>query len=241
MSSKFKTRAGSVLSFLLVLLIGAMPAQAGAVDDKKPVPISRQAPPLGLYYYCIDPDNYPEDGFIGTVTVSYKVNTVGRTENIEVQSSTNPCLDLSAVTITKVWVYDYMSVRKSSLRDRKLTAALEYWISEETIHQIRELMAQEGGLDRDTQPLLRVPPRLPDFQHCISSSAIRTERVVLEFDVTADGVPINVKTVDATRSCYRKAARISVEQWIYAPKIVDRQPVAREGVRATIEFQVGGG
>ena len=239
MSSKFKTRAGGLLSFLLVLLIGAMPAQAGAVDDKKPVPISRQAPPLGLYYYCIDPDNYPEDGFIGAVTVSYDVDWNGRTENIAVQSSTNPCLDLSAVTITKVWLYDYKSARKGSAEDRKLTATLEYRITEETIHKIRTLMEEEGGLDRDAQPLLRIPPEYADFRRCMNGPGVGNAKVVLEFDVTAEGVPINVKTVDATRSCYKRAAEKSVVQWVYAPKIVDRQPVAREGVRTTIEFQIG--
>lgn len=225
---------------LMACLLGSLSlASASVLEPKKPEPISRPAPPLGLYYYCIDPDNIPEGGHIGTVTVGFEVNQWGRTENVEVLSSTNSCLNLSARTILKVWVYDRYSVLATRKRDRSLQATLEYRVTEDLVGYIRSLMEAEQGLDRDAQPLLRIPPQVGDFQRCIRSSAFRVERVVLEFDVTIEGTPTNIKVIDSTSSCYEKAAMKSVEQWLYGPKIVDRKPVPRTGVQTTIEFQVG--
>ncbi|RFB05824.1 energy transducer TonB family protein [Parvularcula marina] len=94
--------------------------------------------------------------------------------------------------------------------------------------------------DRDAQPIVRIPPQLSDFQRCIRSDEQKTERVVLEFDVTPEGQVANVRVVGSTDRCYERAAIRSAQRWKYNPKIVDGSPEPRFGVRTTIEFQVGG-
>lgn len=94
--------------------------------------------------------------------------------------------------------------------------------------------------DRDAQPLVRIPPQARDFERCIRSDDLRTERVLLEFDVNPQGQVVNVEVVDSTDTCYERAARRAAERWKYQPKVVEGQAQPRIGVRTVIEFQVGG-
>ena len=90
--------------------------------------------------------------------------------------------------------------------------------------------------DRDAQPMVRIPPRYPDM---CQSRAKSLEAVVVEFDVTPEGAVVNTRVVDASNSCFERAALRAVERWKYQPKIVDNQAQPRFGVRTQITFQLG--
>jgi protein TonB len=90
--------------------------------------------------------------------------------------------------------------------------------------------------DRDAQPLVRIPPQYP--QRCMTRAADR-EAVTVEFDVTPEGNVVNPRVINASNSCFNRAAMRAVERWRYNPKIVDNVAEPRLGVRTTIEFQLG--
>ncbi len=89
--------------------------------------------------------------------------------------------------------------------------------------------------DRDAQPLVRIPPQYPD--RC-QARAKSEEYVVLEFDVDPSGQPQNIKVIDDSSSCFRRAATRSVERWKYQPKIVDNKAEWRRGVVTRVTFRL---
>ncbi|MEO0851610.1 MAG: energy transducer TonB, partial [Pseudomonadota bacterium] len=89
--------------------------------------------------------------------------------------------------------------------------------------------------DRDAQPLVRIPPQYPE--RC-QARAKSLEFVIVQFDVDTQGVPQNIQVVEASSSCFNRAAVRSVERWKYQPKIVDGNPEWRRGVVQRISFQL---
>lgn len=86
--------------------------------------------------------------------------------------------------------------------------------------------------DRDAQPLVRVaityPPRAAERGTEGSCQMV--------FDVNPEGSPYNIQA-NCTDSVFERTSIRTVEQWKYAPKIVDGQPVARTGVQTTLTYE----
>lgn len=87
--------------------------------------------------------------------------------------------------------------------------------------------------DRDAQPLVRVavtyPPRAAERG---TEGSCR-----MTFDVNPQGAPYNIRA-NCTDSVFERTSIRTVEQWKYAPKVVDGQPVARSGVQTTLTYQL---
>lgn len=87
--------------------------------------------------------------------------------------------------------------------------------------------------DRDAQPLVRVaityPPRAAERGlegYCD-----------MVFDVTPEGGPFNIRA-NCNNSVFERTSIRTVEQWKYAPKIVDGVPVSRSGVNTRLTYQM---
>lgn len=87
--------------------------------------------------------------------------------------------------------------------------------------------------DRDAQPLVRIPPQYPT--QCMRSAG-ELETVVVEFDVTPEGQVVNPRVLDATNSCFNRAALRAVQRWRYQPRVIDGVAQPRFGVRTAIDF-----
>jgi protein TonB len=92
-----------------------------------------------------------------------------------------------------------------------------------------------AGSDRDTIPLVRVPPDYP--QRAISRGI--TGWVLVEFTITGTGAVKDAKVVDAKPSkIFDDAALKAIMRWRYNPKIENGQPVERVGMRTIIRFDL---
>ncbi len=88
--------------------------------------------------------------------------------------------------------------------------------------------------DRDAQPMVRIPPVYPPraAEQGVQGNCI------MNFDVSPDGVPINIRASSCTSSLFERTSIRAVEKWKYAPKIVDGAPVSRTGVVTQIDYQL---
>jgi len=85
--------------------------------------------------------------------------------------------------------------------------------------------------DRDAQPLVRIPPELPQ-------NAKKSGSCKMRFDVDNMGRPYNIISTFCSEAIFEDAAIQSVEKWIYSPKIVDGQAVSRSKVEYRVRFHV---
>ena len=224
--------------FMAAAMSSAMAQEGLFVKTSEAKPEYRQPPPLAMYYHCVDKDNFPADGALGNVDVRFDVNADGNPENVVAASSTDQCLEMSAVAVVKRWKYEPAYSRGVPQREEGLTVSLAYVLAPDAFQSLLE----QGVLptdDREPKPMLRVPPQEADFKRCIHSDLFRIERVVTEFEVMPDGETANMRYVSATKKCYANAAMLAVDRWLYAPAIKDGEPVLAENIRTTIEFQVG--
>lgn len=90
--------------------------------------------------------------------------------------------------------------------------------------------------DRDAQPMVRIPPTYPPR----AAEQGLEGNCVMNFDVSPDGQPFNIRAISCTSSQFESTSIRAVERWKYQPKIVDGAPVARTGVQTTIEYQLEG-
>jgi protein TonB len=92
-----------------------------------------------------------------------------------------------------------------------------------------------AGSDRDTIPLVRVPP---DYPPRALNRGIEGW-VIVEFTITGAGAVKDAKVVDAQpKTIFNDAALKSIARWRYNPKIENGQPVERVGVRTIIRFNL---
>lgn len=92
-----------------------------------------------------------------------------------------------------------------------------------------------AGSDRDTIPLVRVPP---DYPARALNRGIEGW-VLVEFTITGAGAVKDAKVVDAKpANMFNDAALKSINRWRYNPKIENGQPVERRGVRTIIRFNL---
>ena len=92
-----------------------------------------------------------------------------------------------------------------------------------------------AGSDRDTIPLVRVPP---DYPARAVNRGIEGW-VLVEFTITGTGSVKDAKVVDAKpATIFNDAALKAISRWRYNPKVENGQPVERRGVRTIIRFDL---
>ena len=92
-----------------------------------------------------------------------------------------------------------------------------------------------AGSDRDTIPLVRVPP---DYPARAVNRGIEGW-VLVEFTITGTGSVKDAKVVDAKPgTIFNDAAVKAISRWRYNPKVENGQPVERRGVRTIIRFDL---
>ncbi len=89
-------------------------------------------------------------------------------------------------------------------------------------------------VDTPPTPHVRIPPIFPTrfLQGDVSGYCRVT------FDISADGLPMNVATTTCTNSQLSSPTVKSVQKWKYAPEIRDGLPVSRSGMETVIRFDL---
>lgn len=121
--------------------------------------------------------------------------------------------------------------RQQAVQPSEPIATLEGAIPEFEAPKIDRQSFKIAVSDRDAQPLVRIPPVMP--QRAEKSGHCR-----VRFDVSPEGQPFNVQATYCTQSLFERASIRSVEKWKYNPKMEDGRPVARRGVESKITFQL---
>lgn len=90
--------------------------------------------------------------------------------------------------------------------------------------------------DRDAQPLVRLEPQYPPRM---------LERGVegtcdVQFDVTPEGNPTNVRILRCSNSGFESASIRAVERWRYQPRVQDGVAQWRRGVQTQFQFSISG-
>lgn len=200
--------------FLAAVLLVAMAEPVYAGDERTAVPLTRPAP---VYPAACVP---AEGESIGpqTVTVRYDVNRDGRVENVGVVESTNPCFDDVSVATVRGWSY------KERRAQSDLETTFTYVLSQET-----------QAVDFDVRILYREPPLYPN--RC-QRRAGEYEWVVLEYDISSDGIPENISIYESSNSCFDSAAVNAVKKWRFRPRLINGEPALREGFLTQITFRL---
>jgi protein TonB len=93
-------------------------------------------------------------------------------------------------------------------------------------------MSLSAGSDRDTIPLVRVPPDYP--QRAISRGL--EGWVQVQFTITGTGSVKDAVVVKSSSKIFEEAALKSIARWRYNPKIEGGVAVDRVGVQTIIRF-----
>ena len=92
-------------------------------------------------------------------------------------------------------------------------------------------------LDRDAQPLLRVPPKIP-------TKAKTSGHCKMRFDVPPGNrfleAPTNIEVLSCSKKLFRRNAIASVRRWRFTSAVVDGRYVGWKGVESTVRFNVKG-
>jgi TonB-like protein len=89
--------------------------------------------------------------------------------------------------------------------------------------------------DRDAQPLVRSPPNYPE--KCWKK-AESFEQVHIIFDITERGEVTNISVKETTNKCFNQPTITSAKTWVYLPKLEGKKRVRRQGVEATMAFNL---
>jgi TonB family protein len=88
--------------------------------------------------------------------------------------------------------------------------------------------------DRDAQPLRPPTPSYPELAARVGMPG----RCIVRFDVTSDGLPINI-VPHCTYTVFCKSAADAVAQVKFAPKVVGGQRLERVDVVYPLEYRIG--
>lgn len=83
-------------------------------------------------------------------------------------------------------------------------------------------------------PLERVPPIMPP-------NAERSGRVVVKFNVTDEGKPMDMEVVSSTERLFERPALESVSKWKYSKKVGEEPENARKDIITTIIYKLANG
>ena len=212
---------------LFLAAIGVAAAfSAYASDEPEEIPARPVYPKLPTYPAACEPaatDPAPS----ASVTVVYEVTADGRPRNVRVRESSDPCFDDTAIAAIRNWDFEPRRVNGRRMSQEDLETTFVFILEEET-----------QAVNFDARPKKRVPPTYPS--RCMRG-AEDIEAVLVTFDVTEQGETDNIEVADTSNDCLDKSAIEAVEQWTYRPKLVDGEPVRREGVETLITFQLASG
>jgi len=124
--------------------------------------------------------------------------------------------------------------RQQAVQPSEPIATLEGAIPEFEAPKIDRQSFKIAVSDRDAQPLVRIPPVMP--QRFLSGD--KSGHCRMRFDVSPEGAPFNIVSTYCTQSILERASIKSVEKWKYNPKMQDGRPIARRGVETKIVFQL---
>jgi TonB family protein len=158
------------------------------------------------------------------VTLAYAVAPDGRAVDVRVRESTNECFNSPAVDSARLWRFEPRRVDGKAVRQDDVETTITFMLSEGAALE-----------DVDARPLLRVPPVYPE--KCLNI-ADNFEKVVVEFDVTAEGTTENPRVVESTKKCFHASALKSVEDWRFRPMIRDGAATPRPGVQTQITYEL---
>lgn len=213
------------LSTLLAIaaLAGAELASAEPAEIVEAQPEFRHPPKYPASCPTGSPDGIdaPE-----TVVVSFDVAKNGETENVRIVEASNPCFEEAVIAAVRNWTYTPRRENGRRVPQTGLTTTFTFKLNRTTQTE-----------DFDARALERTPPRYP--RRCMHKAGA-LERVLVQFDVTAQGTTDNIRVVESTLDCLNTPAIKSVESWLYRPKVVDGTAVRREGVQTIITFQLSG-
>lgn len=88
--------------------------------------------------------------------------------------------------------------------------------------------------DRDAQPLVRIPPQYPPR----AAERGIEGRCSVEFDVTPDGNPTNVRILSCSNSVFERETIRAVERWRYEPRVQDGVAQWRRGVQTQFDYNL---
>jgi TonB family protein len=88
--------------------------------------------------------------------------------------------------------------------------------------------------DSDVVPLVRIAPTYPPE----AISAGRDGDVRLRFTIAADGATKDIVVEESTSPEFEQPATAALKRWIYAPRVVDGEPVERRDVLTIIRFRI---
>jgi TonB family protein len=210
-----------VFSSIAALLFIATTMQGAAdVNDIPAEPVRRRAPDFPAACTPAEGEAIEPQ----TVVVLFDVTKDGSPENVRVVETTDSCFDETAVAAVRGWKYKPRLVDGFVRPQEDLEASFTFVFKEPTQAE-----------DFDARPLLRVPPRYPDqCEGRVSAS----EYVVVEFDVSVEGIPENIRIIESTNSCFNRTAKNAVKKWRYHPKTIAGKPVARKDVVTQISFEM---
>jgi len=111
-------------------------------------------------------------------------------------------------------------------------------ISEEIVFEVADLDFDKAFdlqvIDRDPAPIVRIPPVIPSrFLQGDHSGYCR-----VQFDIGANGKPLNVTVALCTSKQLSAASIKSVQKWNYTPEIQNGRAVSRSGLETTIRFDL---
>jgi protein TonB len=96
---------------------------------------------------------------------------------------------------------------------------------------IKMAMVTSINHDKDYQPILRFPPKMPNL-------AIRSGHCYVRFDVSPEGAPYNIRTTSCSETIFSRETIRSVEKWQYVPRRVDGRSVSVQGVTTRVTFKL---
>ena len=92
-----------------------------------------------------------------------------------------------------------------------------------------------GNSDRDAIPLVRIDPIFPRKAALLGKEG----QVKVKFDVNPAGEVINVRILEASPpQLFNRAAKKTIYQWKYRPKVIDGKPVSQKGLEVLLVFKL---
>jgi TonB family protein len=211
---------GVFSSIAASLFIATTMQGAADVNDIPAEPVRQRAPDYPAA--CIPAEGEAIEP--QTVIVLFDVTKDGITENVRVMETSDSCFNETAIAAIRNRDYEPRRVNGSARPQEDLEVSFTFVFQERTKAE-----------DFDARPLVRVPPKYPD--RC-QGRADAFEYVVVQFDISTEGIPENIRAIESSNICFNGDAKKSIEGWRYHPKTIGGKPVIRKGVVTTIKFRL---
>ena len=84
------------------------------------------------------------------------------------------------------------------------------------------------------------PPAYPRACMPAGGEAMPAQRVTVVYDVSARGLPENVRVRETTNECFNDVAVAAIRRWVFEPRKVDRRSRPQEDLESTFTFVLAG-